>query len=135
MEILDGAKAHYKAKYNISIREHIKENGAICIEGKQGKMTDDVYLTIDELGDIIRSLYQSIYDSFSVEAVVYTEVPHHAVSCGWITTQMGQQGYKAKSLASDLGLSKYEVADHVTGRVAMTNTDKAMYYYFFVSKW
>ena len=133
MDLIHKAIVRYKDKYNITIREVKRRDEGVIIEITQDKTLDAQYFTANELRDIVTSLFASVHDNFHIGAIAYVPLAHDIVDFKWLKAQLADHSFKIKTLAKTLGLRKSVVVDHHSGKIELTNEERAMYFYFFKS--
>lgn len=134
MDLIKKAIVRYKDKYNITIREVKKVDDNVIIEVSQDKTIDGLYFTDVELREIVKSLFSSVHDDFHVGAKPYVPLTHDHVNFKWLKAQLADHAMKIKTLARTLGIKKSVASDHHSGKVEMTNEERAMYFYYFKSE-
>ena len=133
MDLIQKAIIRYKDKYNVTIREVKKRDDGFIIEVFQDKTLDGIYFSANELRDIVTSLFASVHENFHIGAIPYVPLVHDVVTASWLKIQLADNAMKIKALARTLGIKKSVAADHHSGKVDMTNEERAMYYYYFKS--
>lgn len=108
------------------------DGGTVVVRVTQGHNHAEVYHTAQRLHEIVRETFGDIVPKVASRTYPYAPGPTAVVSPAWLQERTGT--LKVKDMAHDLGIDPNMVSGYVNGSKPMTNTVKAMFYYYLVTK-
>ena len=132
LEQLDKAALIHKSQSNIefcilSIDEDTISIETTQLETRSGKYANQATLkkrTLEVFGKVLAE------SKIKVEPVPYLPTPTSMVNPAWLEKKMKEKGVRIKQIAFETGVDRESISDWVTGKRAMSQIVKAMFYFY-----
>lgn len=104
------------------------DRGTVVVRATQGSNQATVYHTEQRLREIVQETFGDVLPKVAARVFAYVPGPTAVVSPAWL--QARTASLKTVDMAHDLGIDPAMVSGYVNGSKPMTNTVKAMFYYY-----
>lgn len=130
IKLHSAAEIHQK-QANITFSLLAIAEDAIEIEVAQGENKSGKYATESSLIKRTQEVF-SILPEFKiiVHPVTFLPSPASVVTTSWLEKKMQEKGMRIKQIAFDTGINRESISDWVTGKRAMSQIVKAMFYFY-----
>jgi hypothetical protein len=135
LEQLDKAAAVHKTQSNIEFCILSVDDTSVSIETTQSETRSGKYANQTTLIKRTLEVFEKTLSKFEieVEAVPYLPNPTSIVTPVWLERKMKEKDVRIKQIAFETGIDRESISDWVTGKRAMSQIVKAMFY-FYLSK-
>jgi hypothetical protein len=135
LEQLDKAAAVHKTQSNIEFCILSVDDTSVSIETTQSETRSGKYANQTTLIKRTLEVFERALSKFEieVEAVPYLPNPTSIVTPVWLERKMKEKDVRIKQIAFETGIDRESISDWVTGKRAMSQIVKAMFY-FYLSK-
>ncbi|HEX8609600.1 MAG TPA: helix-turn-helix transcriptional regulator [Pedobacter sp.] len=135
LEQLDKAAAVHKTQSNIEFCILSVDDTSVSIETTQSETRSGKYANQTTLIKRTLEVFEKTLSNFEieVEAVPYLPNPTSIVTPVWLERKMKEKDVRIKQIAFETGIDRESISDWVTGKRAMSQIVKAMFY-FYLSK-
>jgi hypothetical protein len=135
LEQLDKAAAVHKSQSNIEFCILSVDDTSVSIETTQAETRSGKYANQTTLIKRTLEVFEKALSSYEieVEAVPYLPNPTSVVNPVWLERKMKEKDVRIKQIAFETGIDRESISDWVTGKRAMSQIVKAMFY-FYLSK-
>lgn len=135
LEKLEKAAQRHADTSNISFTILSYSENELAIEVVQGETKSGKYATEATLTSRSKELFGKHLPNtqLNISPATYAPSPASTVTIAWLEQKMQQKGVRIKQIAFETGIDKEAISDWVTGRKAMGQIVKAMFY-FYLSK-
>jgi hypothetical protein len=108
----------------------------IRIQVSQQKNVNGIYQTKKRLIEIVHETFDRFFTGKKMQVVPlpYEVAAPAAVNSTWINKQMIATGVKLKEIESETGISKAQLSHLINGTKPLSETAKAMFYFYFLAK-
>ncbi|MFP5079748.1 helix-turn-helix domain-containing protein [Pedobacter sp. JCM 36344] len=132
LEQLDKAAAILKSQSNIEFRILSVDETNISIETAQSETRSGKYANQATLVKRTLEIFEKILSGFNidVEPVPYLPTPTSVVNPAWLNKKMKEKGVRIKQIAFETGVDRESISDWITGKRAMSQIVKAMFYFY-----
>jgi hypothetical protein len=133
LEQLEKAAAVHKSQSNIEFCILRVEENMIAIESTQSETRSGKYANQSTLVKRTMEVFEKILSPsiITVEAAPYLPNPTSLVNPSWLDKKMKEKGVRIKQIAFDTGVDRESISDWVTGKRAMSQIVKAMFFFYF----
>lgn len=129
---LDSAAGRHKTQSNINFK--IQKIGVDFIEilTNQDQTSSGRYASQATLVKRTEDLFRKFLPAYKLNVSTETHFPAPAnvVDTKWIENMMETKGVRIKQIAFDTGIDRQSISDWVTGKRAMGQIVKAMFYFY-----
>lgn len=131
---LDNAGQLHKQYGNIEFKVKSANEKEIVIQITQGKNSAGVYHDKKRLVEIVHETFDPVFPGFRIlpQAIAYEPPPSSIVSPEWIGQKMNKLGIGQKDLIKDLGMTKPNVSEYLSGTKEMSHVIRNVFYYYFL---
>jgi len=135
MEQLEKAALIHKNQSNIEFCILGLDENTISVETTQGETRSGKYANQTTLVKRTMEVFEKSLPEISiqVEAMPFLPNPTSVVTTLWLEKKMKEKGVRIKQIAFETGVDRDSISDWVTGKRAMSQIVKAMFY-FYLSK-
>jgi len=135
MEQLEKAALIHKNQSNIEFCILGLDENTISVETTQGETRSGKYANQTTLVKRTMEVFEKSLPEISiqVEAMPFLPNPTSVVNTLWLEKKMKEKGVRIKQIAFETGVDRDSISDWVTGKRAMSQIVKAMFY-FYLSK-
>jgi hypothetical protein len=129
---LDKAASRHQEHSNINFNIRSVNEEIIEVETTQGETNSGKYSTQATLIKRTEDLFRKLLPDYkiNVSSETFQPSPASLVNTAWIDNMMQQKGIRIKQIAFDTGIDRQSVSDWVTGKRAMSQIVKALFYYY-----
>jgi hypothetical protein len=133
LEQLEKAAAVHKSQSNIEFCILRVEENMIAIETTQLETRSGKYASQSTLVKRTMEVFEKILSPsiITVEPAPYLPNPTSVVNPSWLDKKMKEKGVRIKQIAFDTGVDRESISDWVTGKRAMSQIVKAMFFFYF----
>jgi hypothetical protein len=133
LEQLEKASAVHKSQSNIEFCILRVEENAIAIETTQSETRSGKYANQSTLVKRTMEVFEKMLSPFiiTVEPAPYLPNPTSVVNPLWLDKKMKEKGVRIKQIAFETGVDRESISDWVTGKRAMSQIVKAMFFFYF----
>lgn len=113
-----------------------KDEKVIILRAKQNKPVHKNVLKSSKIVSLAKSAFQPHLKGYTlhVTPVQYRECEVDIVTPEWIQEQMNILKVSLKQIHSDTGIDKSHLSQMINGKVNISQTSKAMFFYYFKAK-
>jgi hypothetical protein len=135
MEQLESVADIHQKQSNIEFTILSVEEDTINIEAEQSQTRSGKYATEASLQKKSREVFDKPLAGFTLNIMAspFLASPTSVVNPLWLDNKMKQKGVRIKQIAFETGVDRESIAEWVTGKRAMSQIVKAMFY-FYLSK-
>jgi len=135
MEQLEKAALIHKNQSNIEFCILGLDENTISVETTQGETRSGKYANQTTLVKRTMEVFEKSLPEIiiQVEAMPFLPNPTSVVTTLWLEKKMKEKGVRIKQIAFETGVDRDSISDWVTGKRAMSQIVKAMFY-FYLSK-
>jgi len=135
LEKLDRSAQRHNQMSNMSFKILSAAGSDLEIEVVQGESRSGRYATAATLTSRAKELFGKLLPNtrLKILALTYSPSPASTVTTKWLEEKMQQRGLRIKQIAFQTGIDKQAISDWVTGKKAMSQLVKAMFYFYFSS--
>jgi hypothetical protein len=134
-EQLNKAALIHKSQSNIEFCILTIDEGIISIETTQSETRSGKYANEAALVKRTLEVFEKALSDYKikVEPMPYLPNPTSVVNPVWLEKKMKEKGVRIKQIAFETGVDRDSISDWITGKRAMSQIVKAMFY-FYLSK-
>lgn len=135
-EMMEHAAGEHLRFGNITFKIIKYDGDLVAIRVSQEKNAAGAYHDVKRLVEIVRETFDRFFPGkeVHVNAVEYIQSPAADVTPKWINKMMLETETKLKDICNDTGLDKSNISPLVNGEKPLSQSMKAMFYYYFLSK-
>ena len=132
LDQLDKAAAIHKSQSNIEFCILSVEEKNISIETTQSETRSGKYATQSTLVKRTQEVFEKALPTFDikVEPMPFLPNPTSVVNPAWLEKKMKEKGVRIKQIAFETGVDRDSISDWITGKRAMSQIVKAMFYFY-----
>lgn len=136
LQLLEQACRIHKAAGGISFKVIGVDGDKVTIRIMQERHAAGNYHPVKRLVEIVRETFGPFVEGkkILVHPLPYVESPATNVDSAWINKKMLDLGVKIKEIAQDTGLNRSQVNALVTGNRPLSQSAKALMYFYFQAK-
>lgn len=129
---LETEALHYKTNWNLAFEILGVQDTFVLIKSVQGKLPEKNYKTQVQIIDETKKMFGRYIKNgnIHVRATINIPSPPEIVDSEWLIETMYYAGIFLNDLQSATGIDKGTLNDWVSGKIPMTQTVKAMFYYY-----
>jgi hypothetical protein len=133
--LLERAASIHKDQSNIEFCILGMDDNTLSIETTQGETRSGKYANQTTLVKRTMEVFEKSLPAYTikVEAMPFLPNPTSVVTTSWLEKKMKEKGVRIKQISFETGVDRDSISDWVTGKRAMSQIVKAMFY-FYLSK-
>jgi len=133
---MEYAAKEHKRHNNISFKLIEYTTESVIIRITQDKNAAGVYHNQKRLIEIVHETYDRFFPGMKVfvHAIPFMQSPANIVDDKWVNQKMLDTGMRLKSISSDTGIDYTRLSALVTGQRPLSQSMKAMFYFYFKFK-
>lgn len=133
LEQLENAAAVHKGQSNIEFCILRVEEHTVAIETTQSETRSGKYANQSTLVKRTMEVFEKMLSplTITVEPAPYLPNPTSVVNPLWLDKKMKEKGVRIKQIAFETGVDRESISDWVTGKRAMSQIVKAMFFFYF----
>jgi len=136
LELMEHAAVDHRRFSSISFKVEDVSEKSVTIQVVQDKSAAGHYHSQKRLIEIVHETFDRFFTGkkIKVHAIPYVLPDCSVVDAGWISDKMAKLGIRLKDIANDTGLNYTQLSSSVNGGKPLSETSKAMFYYYFQAK-
>lgn len=129
---LENEAIYYKNNWNLAFEILGVQDGFVLIKSTQGKLPGKNYRSQIQIINETKKMFGKYIPNgdIHVRATINIPSPPEIVDGEWLTETMYYAGIFLEDIQSATGIDKSTLNDWVSGSIPMTQTVKAMFYYY-----
>jgi hypothetical protein len=131
-EKLEYGASLYRRHANITFKilKHNADNKELIVEVRQGKNALDKYLSVNELIERAKSLFNRFFPDYRIHCrpQPYQQAPVDQVTPQWISQQMKKNHIRLKDISDFTGIDNTNISAWINDLRPMSQPVKAMFY-------
>ncbi|KLT63642.1 helix-turn-helix transcriptional regulator [Pedobacter sp. BMA] len=134
LDKLEAGALRHKEQSNIEFSITAVDDTTIQVSTVQNETSSGKYASEATLLKRTQDLFRKQMPGYEIVVSAETKLPSPAqlVNVPWIENKMKEKGIRIKQIAFDTGIDRESIADWVTGKRAMSQIVKAMFYFYLI---